>query len=55
MDLQGIAHQLDVKVLGTEETWNTPSLLLAQNRKNGGVAVFSQVFDTCALHSRNFN
>ncbi|XP_037897765.1 biotin--protein ligase isoform X2 [Glossina fuscipes] len=43
MDLQGIAHQLDVKVLGTEETWNTPSLLLAQNRKNGGVAVFSQV------------
>uniref|UniRef100_A0A1A9X1X6 BPL/LPL catalytic domain-containing protein n=1 Tax=Glossina brevipalpis TaxID=37001 RepID=A0A1A9X1X6_9MUSC len=43
MDLQGNVHHLDVKVLGTEETWNTPSLLLAQNRKNGGVAVFSQV------------
>lgn len=42
-DLQGETHQLDVKVLGTEETWNTPSLLLANNRKSGGTAVFSQV------------
>ncbi|KAM7361646.1 holocarboxylase synthetase-like protein isoform 2-T2 [Cochliomyia hominivorax] len=42
-DLNGDMHQLDVKVLGTEETWNTPSLLLANNRKSGGTAVFSQV------------
>ncbi|XP_037815457.1 biotin--protein ligase isoform X2 [Lucilia sericata] len=42
-DLKGVTHQLDVKVLGTEETWNTPSLLLASNKKSGGTAVFSQV------------
>ncbi|XP_023297566.2 biotin--protein ligase isoform X1 [Lucilia cuprina] len=42
-DLKGVMHQLDVKVLGTEETWNTPSLLLASNKKSGGTAVFSQV------------
>lgn len=42
-DLKGDLHQLDVKVLGTEETWNTPSLLLANNKKSGGTAVFSQV------------
>ncbi|XP_065355202.1 biotin--protein ligase isoform X2 [Calliphora vicina] len=42
-DLKGDMHQLDVKVLGTEETWNTPSLLLANNTKSGGKAVFSQV------------
>ncbi|XP_055908964.1 biotin--protein ligase isoform X2 [Eupeodes corollae] len=42
-DLQGDMHNLDVKVLGSEETWNTPSLLLATNLKSGGKAVFSQV------------
>ena len=42
-DLKGDMHHLDVKVLGTEETWNTPSLLLANNKKSGGTAVFSQV------------
>ncbi|XP_073839153.1 holocarboxylase synthetase-like protein isoform X2 [Musca autumnalis] len=42
-DLKGHLHQLDVKVLGTEETWNTPSLLLATNQRSGGSAVFSQV------------
>ncbi|XP_075145553.1 holocarboxylase synthetase-like protein isoform X2 [Haematobia irritans] len=42
-DLKGHLHRLDVKVLGTEETWNTPSLLLAHNKKSGGSAVFSQV------------
>uniref|UniRef100_A0A1I8QBH0 BPL/LPL catalytic domain-containing protein n=1 Tax=Stomoxys calcitrans TaxID=35570 RepID=A0A1I8QBH0_STOCA len=42
-DLKGHLHRLDVKVLGTEETWNTPSLLLAHNQKSGGSAVFSQV------------
>ncbi|XP_020713946.1 biotin--protein ligase isoform X1 [Ceratitis capitata] len=42
-DLHGEMHNLDVKVLGTEETWNTPSLLLANSVKSGGCAVFSQV------------
>ncbi|XP_054733910.1 biotin--protein ligase [Anastrepha obliqua] len=42
-DLHGEVHNLDVTVLGTEETWNTPSLLLANNVKSGGRAVFSQV------------
>lgn len=42
-DLQGSIHRLEVKVLGTEETWNTPSLMVATNPKTAGVAVFSQV------------
>lgn len=42
-DLQGNEHSLEVKVLGTEETWNTPSLMIATNLKTAGVAVFSQV------------
>ncbi|XP_037948879.1 biotin--protein ligase isoform X2 [Teleopsis dalmanni] len=42
-DLHGEVHNLDVKVLGTEETWNTPSLLLASSDISGGKAVFSQV------------
>lgn len=42
-DLQGGNHRLEVKVLGTEETWNTPSLMIATNVKTSGVAVFSQV------------
>lgn len=42
-DLQGTVHRLEVKVLGTEETWNTPSLMVATNPKTSGVAIFSQV------------
>lgn len=42
-DLLGETHNLQVQVLGTEETWNTPSLMLAVNPKSGGRAVFSQV------------
>ncbi|XP_030556458.1 biotin--protein ligase isoform X2 [Drosophila novamexicana] len=42
-DTTGQTHQLDVKVLGTEETWNTPSILLANSLLSGGKAVFSQV------------
>jgi biotin---protein ligase len=42
-DLQGAAHNIQVQVLGTEETWNTPSLLMATNTTGGGKAVFSQV------------
>lgn len=36
-------HRLLVKVLGTEETWNTPSLILATDANSHGIAVFSQV------------
>ncbi|EDW81058.1 uncharacterized protein Dwil_GK11222 [Drosophila willistoni] len=42
-DLSGHEHRLDVQVLGFEETWNTPSLLLANSLQSGGTAVFSQV------------
>lgn len=42
-DVQGGQHKLSVQILGTEETWNTPSLMLAQNSNSGGIAVFSQV------------
>lgn len=42
-DLQGVEHSIHVQVLGTEETWNTPSLMLASNLNSGGKAVFSQV------------
>ncbi|RZF46367.1 hypothetical protein LSTR_LSTR011151 [Laodelphax striatellus] len=35
-------HTLDVKVLGAEETWQTPSLILATTQ-NGGKIIFSQV------------
>lgn len=42
-DLQGVDHSIHVQVLGTEETWNTPSLMLASNLNSGGKAVFSQV------------
>ena len=36
-------HTLHVQVLGTEETWHTPSLLLATVAGTGGKVVFSQV------------
>ncbi|XP_052835484.1 biotin--protein ligase isoform X4 [Drosophila gunungcola] len=42
-DLAGHSYKLDVQVLGTEETWNTPSLMLAKSLQSGGKAVFSQV------------
>lgn len=42
-DLRGDAHRLIVKVLGTEETWNTPSLILATDTCCNGIALFSQV------------
>lgn len=42
-DMQQKTHSLQVQVLGTEETWNTPSLILATNASSGGKAVFSQV------------
>lgn len=42
-DMHGDVHRLVVKVLGTEETWNTPSLILATDTNCNGIAVFSQV------------
>lgn len=36
-------HTLHVQVLGTEETWHTPSLLLATVSGGDGKVVFSQV------------
>lgn len=43
IDNNGISHTLHVQVLGVEETWKTPSLLLAYFKSSGGRAVFSQV------------
>ncbi|XP_063233773.1 biotin--protein ligase isoform X2 [Bacillus rossius redtenbacheri] len=42
-DGAGTPHALEVSVLGVEETWHSPSLLLACARSSGGQAVFSQV------------
>ncbi|XP_044261348.1 biotin--protein ligase [Tribolium madens] len=36
-------YNIQVQVLGTEETWHTPSLLLAKVKNSQGRAVFSQV------------
>lgn len=42
-DTVGGKHSVDVEILGVEETWKTPSILLAVNRANNGRAIFSQV------------
>ena len=42
-DKGGRVHTFHVKVLGTEETWHTPSILLANLPESGGRAVFSQI------------
>ncbi|XP_066590488.1 biotin--protein ligase-like isoform X2 [Prorops nasuta] len=42
-DKQGRLHRFNVDVLGTEETWHTPSILLANLLETGGKAVFSQI------------
>ncbi|XP_044762850.1 biotin--protein ligase [Coccinella septempunctata] len=39
----GKNYTLQVQVLGTEETWQTPSLLLANVKNSNGRAIFSQV------------
>ncbi|XP_045466923.1 uncharacterized protein LOC123675586 [Harmonia axyridis] len=39
----GEKYTLQVQVLGTEETWQTPSLLLANVKGSRGRAIFSQV------------
>lgn len=42
-DTRGNKHSVDVEILGVEETWRTPSILLATNRVSDGRAIFSQV------------
>ncbi|XP_053661249.1 biotin--protein ligase [Anopheles marshallii] len=42
-DRKGKPHSLAVEILAQEETWNTPSILEAHNRKTGGRAIFSQI------------
>ncbi|XP_076242598.1 holocarboxylase synthetase-like protein isoform X2 [Calliopsis andreniformis] len=42
-DKTGNLHSFNVKVLGAEETWHTPSILLATYPKSGGKVVFSQI------------
>lgn len=41
-DQYGVAHNIRVQTLGTEDTWKTPSLLMVYT-DNGGKIVFSQV------------
>lgn len=36
-------HTFQIKVLGKEETWQTPSIVLADLPSSGGRAVFSQI------------
>jgi hypothetical protein len=43
VDSDNKPHTLHVQVLGTEETWHTPSLLLATVSGGDGKVVFSQV------------
>lgn len=45
VDIQhnGKTYTIQVQVLGTEETWQTPSLVLATVKDGKGKAVFSQV------------
>ena len=42
-DKKGNLHSFDVKVLGREETWHSPSILLATLSNSGGKVVFSQI------------
>ncbi|CAK9823781.1 Biotin--protein ligase [Anthophora retusa] len=42
-DKKGNSYLFNLKVLGTEETWHTPSILLATLSESGGKVVFSQI------------
>ncbi|KAG5312966.1 BPL1 ligase, partial [Pseudoatta argentina] len=42
-DKKGNLHSFDVKVLGREETWHSPSILLATLPNSDGKVVFSQI------------
>lgn len=41
-DELGLVHNVNVKILGTEDTWKTPSLLMVYNER-GGKMIFSQI------------
>lgn len=43
LDKENKVHTLTVKVLGAEETWQTPSLIIADASASGGKVIFSQV------------
>lgn len=54
----GKTYTVQVQVLGAEETWQTPSLLLANVKgDSGGKVVFSQVNieNYNCIHARNIN
>ncbi|KAF7989764.1 hypothetical protein HCN44_008438 [Aphidius gifuensis] len=42
-DKNGKIHNFHIEVLGTEETWHTPSIVLADLSNSGGKIVFSQI------------
>lgn len=42
-DKTGKTYDFEIKVLGTEETWHTPSIILANLTNNKGKAIFSQI------------
>jgi biotin--protein ligase len=42
-DKDGQEHNLKVEVLGSEETWNTPSLILVSSSSSSARIIFSQV------------
>lgn len=49
-DRQGQLHKLKIDILGAEETWQTPSLLLVSLVNSTSKIVFSQVrFDKNSL------
>lgn len=54
-DTSSKPHTLQVKVLAAEETWQTPSLLLATDAEGGGKALFSQVFLSPLVSGKNCN
>lgn len=53
-DKEGVSHQLSVTVLGVEETWHTPSLVLAKSSGAGGKVIFSQVPTFTIVDISNF-
>ena len=45
----GLVHNVNVQILGTEDVWKTPSLLMVYNER-GGKMIFSQVKLACQIH-----
>ncbi|XP_049844585.1 biotin--protein ligase isoform X6 [Schistocerca gregaria] len=42
-DENRVPHELQIEILGAEETWHTPSLIMATAAASGGRFIFSQV------------